>query len=160
MTAAARALGVVHNPAPRLNLPVKDDAKFVSDRIRARLYRDPRIDPTAKFVAVTIAEWAGDRNMKAWPAQLTLSRMTGYTVDTVCRAIHRLVGLGVVDKTKFRHGRTEVHCEYRFSPSWYSPTETGIDLKSIPRESTQSRLNPRLVRNPIEIRGSAVRASA
>ena len=55
MTAAARALGVVHNPAPRLNLPVKDDAKFVSDRIRARLYRDPRIDPTAKFVAVTIA---------------------------------------------------------------------------------------------------------
>ena len=74
MTAAARALGVVHNPAPRLNLPVKDDAKFVSDRIRARLYRDPRIDPTAKFVAVTIAEWAGDRNMKAWPAQLTLSR--------------------------------------------------------------------------------------
>ena len=93
MTAAARALGVVHNPAPRLNLPVKDDAKFVSDRIRARLYRDPRIDPTAKFVAVTIAEWAGDRNMKAWPAQLTLSRMTGYTVDTVCRAIHRLVGL-------------------------------------------------------------------
>ena len=38
MTAAARALGVVHNPAPRLNLPVKDDAKFVSDRIRARLY--------------------------------------------------------------------------------------------------------------------------
>jgi DNA-binding transcriptional MocR family regulator len=48
------------------------------------------LPPTEKFVLLAIADFSNDKKGVAWPSQSTIARKTGYTRQTVNRAINRL----------------------------------------------------------------------
>lgn len=48
------------------------------------------LPPTEKFVLLAIADFSNDKRGLAWPSQSTIARKTGYTRQTVNRAINRL----------------------------------------------------------------------
>lgn len=48
------------------------------------------LPPTEKFVLLAIADFSDDKKGIAWPSQSTIARKTGYSRQTVNRAINRL----------------------------------------------------------------------
>ena len=48
------------------------------------------LPPTEKFVLLAIADFSNDKKGIAWPSQNTIARKTGYSRQTVNRAINRL----------------------------------------------------------------------
>ena len=48
------------------------------------------LPPTEKFVLLAIADFSNDKKGIAWPSQSTIAAKTGYSRQTVNRAINRL----------------------------------------------------------------------
>ena len=58
------------------------------------------LPPTEKFVLLAIADFSNDKKGIAWPAQNTIANKTGYSRQTVNRAIKRLCAKGVLVSSK------------------------------------------------------------
>ena len=78
------------------NIPIKPDAKRGSDRIRARLYRDPRLDAYHLVVAFVISEHASGAALAANLKIKTINRFAHMSDRQCRRVISSLVDLGVI----------------------------------------------------------------
>ena len=58
------------------------------------------LPPTEKLVLLAIADFSNDKKGIAWPSQTTIARKTGYSRQTVNRAIKRLCARGVLVSSK------------------------------------------------------------
>ena len=58
------------------------------------------LPPTEKFVLLAIANFSNDKTGLAWPSQSTIAGKTGYSRQTVNRAIKRLCAKGVLVSSK------------------------------------------------------------
>lgn len=58
------------------------------------------LPPTEKFVLLAIADFSNDKKGIAWPSQNTIANKTGYSRQTVNRAIKRLCAKGVLVSSK------------------------------------------------------------
>jgi len=65
-----------------------------------------QLDPSAKFVLVTIANFANERG-RCWPSVKTLTTMTGLGRSTVHRALTRLKNRGLI-KVIYREGHSNL----------------------------------------------------
>ena len=107
----------------QMSLPVKMDAKRPSDRIRARIYFDGRLESDSFVLAMVLAEHVayGDLSYSCELTQATLARWSHMSVRSVQRHLKTLLGLGVIEIS-----RSKSLSRYVFLGAWvaqWQPSE-------------------------------------
>ena len=99
----------------QLRIPhLRFDAKRGCDRIRRRVYADPRIRPLVGYALVALSEFV-DVRRKAWPKQDLLASMLHTRRQRVGEWLAEAADLGVLEVDRNRPGG---RCCYTFAESW------------------------------------------
>ena len=99
----------------QLRLPhLRFDAKRGCDRIRRRVYADPRIRPMVAVVLMALSEFV-DVRRKSWPKQDLVAQMVHTDRRRVSLLSDEAEKLGVLVKDRARVGG---RCCYTFAESW------------------------------------------
>ena len=82
-----------------------------------RLIRRVQIEPSEKHIALTMATYADADGTRIRPGTERLVRVTGLSKSTVIRALTKLRGYGLIERTgeRFRNGRRGGTDEYRLT---------------------------------------------
>ena len=81
------------------------------------------LPPTEKFVLLAIADFSNDKKGIAWPSQTTVARRTGYSRQTVNRAINRLKEKKMIVSSRRSAEGKSTSNEYRITIVTVSDTQ-------------------------------------
>ena len=102
MGAALRLVDVPHGGV-QLNLPhLRFDAWRGCDKIRRRVYGDPRLRPEVMAVLIALSEFVNRTTAKAYPTQSTLAKMIHVHRTRASRWLSEAESLGVLAKDRNR----------------------------------------------------------
>ena len=123
----------------QLRIPhLRFDAPRGCDRIRRRIYADPRIRPSVAFALVALSEFA-DVRFKAWPKQDLLAAMLHTKRQRIGEWLSEAEALGVLVKDRNRPGG---RCCYTFAETWlqwFRDDGTDVAQKHARRASRSTR---------------------
>ena len=103
---SADASGDLWQPWLR-QIPIKLDARRLSDQIRARCYADQRLSSACRDYLKTLGEFVSGPRLACWPGPDLIETMTGYSSRTQKRCRGEAKDAGVLDWAPRKERRRE-----------------------------------------------------